>query len=571
MITNISIANFKGIGERVSLELKPITLLFGPNSAGKSTVLHALHYAREIFERHNLDPDQTITGGKYIDLGGFASFVHHHDKTREVVIRIDARVEDHTFPVSAEEFSAVSKIIGYDVREIARRPKAIGAEIAVSWSDLEHCPYVSRYSVYLDGELFVDIEGAPNLRSVMISKVVADHPILIRLKEVIRDSSERDMYQDETILATAMAECAEVVAPGDGKRLELSDQRDALPHLDRRLLVEYGPFSPPDDEEGRERLADQLNVAGEIAEAIGELVIGVGVLIKKELSQFCYLGPYRETPARSHIRPRYPEAARWANGLAAWDRLFVDQAAVEAVNTWLSGPDSLQIGYQLRLREFKEIPLSSPLLVLLLAGRTLDDLEDVRRMIEDYPTRSSLCLVDDDTGVEVLPHDVGIGVSQLIPVVVLALDENAKVAAVEQPELHVHPAVQVRLGDLFIRQIAADPSRIFILETHSEHLMLRLLRRIRETTEQELPPGHPGLTKDKVTVIYVEESDPADAARTPSDVLPWHLKAKRPDDVVGKFRLPLCLKPLRINNAGEFRDRWPHGFFEERGEELFGQ
>ena len=42
------------------IELKPITLLFGPNSAGKSTILQALHYVREILERGNIDPDVTI-------------------------------------------------------------------------------------------------------------------------------------------------------------------------------------------------------------------------------------------------------------------------------------------------------------------------------------------------------------------------------------------------------------------------------------------------------------------------------------------------------------------------------
>ena len=40
MITGISIENFKGIGERIDLQLKPLTLLFGANSAGKSTILH---------------------------------------------------------------------------------------------------------------------------------------------------------------------------------------------------------------------------------------------------------------------------------------------------------------------------------------------------------------------------------------------------------------------------------------------------------------------------------------------------------------------------------------------------
>ena len=47
-----------------------MTLLFGPNSAGKSTILQALHYLREILERGNIDPDVTIAGG-LIDLGGF--------------------------------------------------------------------------------------------------------------------------------------------------------------------------------------------------------------------------------------------------------------------------------------------------------------------------------------------------------------------------------------------------------------------------------------------------------------------------------------------------------------------
>jgi hypothetical protein len=554
MITAIAIENFKGIGERVSLELKPITLLFGPNSAGKSTVLHALHYAREIFERHNLDPDQTITGGKYIDLGGFSSFVHNHVKKNAIAIRIDADVGDQRLSAFVEGFSSVSTVLGVNVREIARKPKTVGVEVSIAWSELEQCPYVSRLSVYADGSLFSEITAAPNLRSVLISKLVVDHPLLVRRKELIRDPAERELVGEETILAAAFKECAEVMAPGDGERIELSDLNDALPRLDRPLLIEYAPFSPPDDDEGKEHLANQLNVAGEISEAISDLVVGTVVLIRDELARLCYLGPFRETPSRNHIPPRYPEPARWATGLAAWDRLFASDKVVQEVNNWLSGPDSLQIGYQLRLKEFKEIPLTSPLMVLLRSERAFDDLEDIRRLIDDYPTRSTLCLAEEDTDVEVLPHDVGIGVSQLIPVVVLALDTDAKIAAVEQPELHVHPAVQVRLGDLFIHQIASDPTRIFILETHSEHLMLRLLRRIRETTEEELPPGHPGLTPDKVTVFYVEEGEPRDAESDP----PADLK-------------PLLLTPLRIDATGEFRDRWPHGFFEERGEELFGK
>jgi AAA ATPase domain len=47
VITGISIENFKGIRERVEVKLRPLTLLFGTNSAGKSSILHALQYAAD--------------------------------------------------------------------------------------------------------------------------------------------------------------------------------------------------------------------------------------------------------------------------------------------------------------------------------------------------------------------------------------------------------------------------------------------------------------------------------------------------------------------------------------------
>src|SRR5437764_8050167 len=92
-LTAIEIENFKGIGERQAIALKPITLLFGPNSAGKSTILQALHYVREILERGNVDPDVTIAGG-LIDLGGFATLVHNHELNRAVRLKVAMDLSD---------------------------------------------------------------------------------------------------------------------------------------------------------------------------------------------------------------------------------------------------------------------------------------------------------------------------------------------------------------------------------------------------------------------------------------------------------------------------------------------
>src|ERR1700737_4930149 len=102
-LSRIEIKNFKGIGKRQAIDLKPITLLFGPNSVGKSTILQALHYVREILERGNIDPDVTIAGG-LIDLGGFATLVHNHELDRVVRLKLSLDLsgeQDEGLPLNA--------------------------------------------------------------------------------------------------------------------------------------------------------------------------------------------------------------------------------------------------------------------------------------------------------------------------------------------------------------------------------------------------------------------------------------------------------------------------------------
>jgi predicted ATPase len=124
----------------------------------------------------------------------------------------------------------------------------------------------------------------------------------------------------------------------------------------------------------------------------------------------------------------------------------------------------------------------------------------------------------------------------------------------DEPELHTHPRVQATMGDLLIEATLAGESwpdqKSVLIGSHSEHLLLRLLRRIRETGEGDLPAGHPGLTPDKLSVVYLESTGPAPADGQTSSV-------------------GIRATPLRIDSTGEFLDQWPHGFFEERAKELF--
>ena len=83
-------------------------------------------------------------------------------------------------------------------------------------------------------------------------------------------------------------------------------------------------------------------------------------------------------------------------------------------------------------------------------------------------------------GPEVHLTDVGFGVSQVLPVLILCYYvPEGSILILEQPEAHLHPKVQSELADLLIEVVKNRRLQI-ILESHSEHLLIRLMRRIAE-------------------------------------------------------------------------------------------
>ncbi len=80
---------------------------------------------------------------------------------------------------------------------------------------------------------------------------------------------------------------------------------------------------------------------------------------------------------------------------------------------------------------------------------------------------------------------VGVGVSQVLPVLVLSLiADPGTVLLLEQPELHLHPGVQQRLGDFLLAVV--NSGRQVVVETHSDHLVTRLRRRMAEDHTDKL-------------------------------------------------------------------------------------
>ena len=91
-------------------------------------------------------------------------------------------------------------------------------------------------------------------------------------------------------------------------------------------------------------------------------------------------------------------------------------------------------------------------------------------------------------GADAIITDVGFGVSQILPIIVLLhFVPEGSIVVLEQPEIHLHPLVQAEMADLFL-EIAHERNLQLIIESHSEHLLRRLQRRIAEA---ELPLASP--------------------------------------------------------------------------------
>lgn len=524
-ITKITIENFKGIGERVEIPLRPITLLFGANSAGKSTILQALLYLRELLERENADADRMMASGAAIDLGGFRQFIHGHDLQRQVRIGIEFEIDADGLPTYFQSFANP-----YEKESVVRdgtltEVRTAGVEVTVEWNHETARPWITGYQVTLNGTKVGMIEAEPEM-TAEITWFDYEHSVF---------------YSTDEDGAPAPSAASFAIAPVINE-LDITGEygpERKIP-LRRKLLPTWGQaFTLPE--------YDDLAADGEnfslTCFVLSQVFVGTGELALNQLREIRHIGSFRDIPERQFNVRLSPTADRWANGAAAWDLLhhsdleWFDQKAFA----------ELELGYRIERQSYYEISTESAIGTFLLESQKddeiyLSDFEglSVKREIDNLVEKHRVRLVETGREVMVDPCDVGVGVSQVIPVVVGAMAPGCRILSVEQPELHIHPAVQCALADLLAKAVIQSTERCLILETHSEHLMLRWLRRIREGHEGELPPGAPAIKPEHLSVLYVEST-------------PEGQKITR----------------LPITKEGDFARKWPKGFFEERAEELF--
>ena len=556
-LRRIEIENFKGISSKQIIELKPITLLFGPNSAGKSTILQSLHYIREILDNNNPDPDEIISGGG-MNLGGFANFVNNRDKTKRISIKLIIDRGDNsenkylpmnsgnTLDSAVEPRLAINYLMGDNVNYDADSTvvHTIGLETKIAWSELNQTAFVCEVNLEMNNGHLFTIKATEPSNSSEITNFNFKHPLF------------QNVQDDNSDLVNALLDCSTAMASGAPQNLEnysilAKSIKGANFKLREKIEFQLNDVETKD----HDNFGDYMYAYGlsfDLQNLLNELIMGPSLIISEFLGNSIYLGPLRKIPERNFDPKLSPDQSRWAYGLAAWDILHQPQndKLLNRVSKWLEDPDRLDTGYQIKRREDKVISSEDYFHALMQRFLTEDDElstleEDISIIQEEYEKiESNSRLVITKEGVEASLIDVGVGISQVLPVLVACLNNVKTLISLEQPELHIHPAVQVGLGDLFIHCITQnsdlpDFAPSLLIETHSEHLMLRLLRRIRERHYDEIPPGSLGLDPRDLSVNYISNNS-------------------------GKT----VFENLEIDEDGDFSNNWPDGFFDERDREL---
>jgi len=601
VIKTIELENFKCVGKRVRVDLAPLTFLFGANSVGKSTLIQSLIYTHEVLVNWNPDANVTERGGAAVQLGGFKSIVHNRDLKKPIKIRMAVEVssgftdniEDLIFSEDhVSGFELLFGILSFEMCIVwdGNIPGPFISSYNIELDDIWLC------------EVSSSVDSRGEIKS-WISRINWIHPnFLIKKSKLISEVHSLNTARKNNglpeIVVSNFESDAEIYGgrtrsiltingqPSDLSEFELSDIRRisvfyGLFRGQNRRSLKFGPggstkisvsfhyptvdFGIPKKNQTIQFNDDEWVIFDQhdegqalVRNTLKEMLLHTANRVRCELTKMIYLGPIRKMPPREISRPQIESdlSTSWETGLSAWDGLhFACEDEIEQISDWLGNQDRLDTGYRLRKTSFKRIECGSRAMAVLSGEMPLRNREEAFEEVKTLQEWDRIVLEEIDSGLEMEPQDVGAGISQILPVVVAAVGSRGRTVCIEQPELHMHPRVQANLGDLFISQVCLDTEKAnsslvdnephltgraqFFLETHSEHLILRIMRRMRETANDHLVDPSLTLHPDDVSVIYVEQTDSGTVFR----VMP-------------------------LNERGELVKAWPGGFFEEGLEEM---
>lgn len=501
MLTGLQLGNFKAFAETQNIPIRPLTLIFGPNSGGKSSILHGLNFARRAMESGNLEQAH----GDGMDLGGFAQYVHRQDTRNLTQLGFDLSV-------------ALWR------KELQIRLSGVqNVKVNVGIGLLQGNLGVVEMSIATDGEVLLKMEAAHPSSFFTLTpdqlpetdfprKVTGNGPMTFWINGV---NFQNRVLQEW--FSTQFKNLAGLRLTGGDWRFLMNHAEEIFDHpcsVERLLPGGLNKMIEPVKRQNAKHVTGSkrrrlLKSFGSrlAAEYLDGLFKDLHLALQLQLCRVQHLGPLRWYPTRRIMESNGPKNGN--DGAGVWESLLQNRPACTRVNQALR---RLGMPYELSIRKWKA------------QGRSISGGNLMRELL----------IADTRNEAVVSARDIGVGVSQILPILATAFGTSHHIHSIEQPELHLHPALQAELGDTFIESALGERKNTFLLETHSEHLLLRVMRRMRETSTGNLPKSALPVQPSDIALLYVQP----DGRRS-------------------------IVREMPLNERGELLKRWPGGFFEE--------
>jgi hypothetical protein len=552
MITEYGLTNFKAFAGQQRIKLKPITLIYGQNSSGKSSLLQSILLLKQTIESSENPEMLLLPKGNLVDLGGFREFINAHDVKKQFVfeVRMPIPKGERFFPGMLTRPLEASKVETMGIRaELVYDEQTSAATLHSLTFFLGEHPEglfsfkAERHQIKHRFARRFAFATAPASAGVTesvlrLKSLNQQHPFWSFLWETVKTLIEKETLNVlnrrreflaqrlEKVRAPELAGIEESAKRPGEKRMEreLRDIEDTLEKLKKytqkdlvnevekqvsKTMLLCRNFLPVgmmredrEEQRGVFGVLEEVGGMGYDLSTIAGLVIFAASTLQNSLESTIYIGPLRDYPERHYIFSGNLTEQVGKSGKMVPDVLFKRRDLLDQVNQQL---ESFGLGYELKVSSVNERD---------------SDLQDV----------FALRLFDKRTKVHASILDVGFGISQVLPIIVQSMLSKRKTLIIEQPEIHLHPRLQADLGTLIATCSKEPYDNQFIIETHSQHLILRLQKLIR----------HGKLSPNDVSVIYVERAGEGSQ----------------------------CVE-LRLDKDGDFIDKWPQGFFEEGYNEIF--
>ena len=482
MLHSLEFENFKSWGGRHRLDLGRITGLFGPNSSGKSSIIHLLLLLKQTVE----SPGSTVVlnfsdnTNEYIDFGSFVDIITDHDVHKPLSYSLDWT--PRIFPRTYHEHSLASMVLSNTIQVIHGGK----AEEVI----------VSRLAYKADARYGDDSDN--------ISRTYNDRFSGLLLLELSR-TNDGNFTADVFFQGCRVLDLPDVRKPTGLYRINRESRQDMMYELDCRYDNGIDRIPKSAKHKSGYALKDHLDEILEQAE----------YHTAQLFQDISYIGPLRSYPHRNYTWTGTIPGTVGHRGEQAMQVLLAEKPETSnAVSKWM---------------------------------RKLGIAESLSLEPVGHGARIWEALVEQQHGTtRVNLADVGFGVSQVLPVIVALLSaQPGSLVILEHPEIHLHPKIQSDLADLLI-DIANTGEIQILLESHSEHLLARIQRRIAESSN-----GEGGMAPEDFRLYFCSLHE-GKSQLTPLDVQRSGVIANWPADFFGDIledRLALGGFSLKADNS----------------------